>query len=55
MTTLPSPLLDALRPLVAALDAGIAALDDPNSTDEDIVRVQAMLGAALARLSGQVQ
>ena len=55
MLMTPSPLLEALRPLVAALDAGIAALADPLSTDEDIARVQAMLASALAQINGEMQ
>jgi len=55
MTTEPGPHLEALRPLVDALDAGIAALADPNSTEDDIRLVQDMIASALAQLNGKMQ
>ena len=55
MTTLPSRPDDDLRPLLAALDAGLAMLADPQATDMDAEQVQTLFEYAISRLRGEVQ
>ena len=55
MTTLPSRLDDDLQPLLAALDAGLAMLADPQATDMDAEQVQTLFEYAISRLRGEVQ
>ena len=55
MTTLPSRLDEDLRPLVEALDAGLAMLADPAATDMDAEQVQTLFDYAISRLRGEVQ
>jgi len=55
MTTLPSHPDDDLRPLLAALDAGLAMLADPAATQLDAEQVQTLFEYAISRLKGEVQ
>ena len=44
-----------LKPLLAALDAGLAMLADPQATDMDAEQVQTLFEYAISRLKGEVQ
>ena len=55
MDTLPSRLDDDLQPLLAALDAGLAMLADPDATQLDAEQVQTLFDYAISRLKGEVQ
>ena len=55
MDTLPSRLDDDLQPLLAALDAGLAMLADPEATQLDAEQVQTLFEYAISRLRGEVQ
>ena len=55
MTTLPSRLDDDLQPLLAALDAGLAMLADPDATNVDAEQVHILFEYAISRLRGEVQ
>ena len=55
MTTLPSRPDEDLKPLLAALDAGLAMLADPQATDVDAEQVQTLFDYAISRLKGEVQ
>ena len=55
MTTLPSHPDDDLQPLLAALDAGLAMLSDPDATQLDAEQVSILFDYAISRLKGQVQ
>jgi len=55
MTDTSSRLDDDLQPLLAALDAGLAMLADPQATDMDAEQVQTLFEYALSRLRGEVQ
>ena len=46
---------DDLQPLLAALDAGLAMLADPQATDMDAEQVQTLFDYAISRLKGEVQ
>jgi hypothetical protein len=46
---------DDLRPLVEALDAGLAMLADPDATNVDAEQVSTLFEYALSRLKGEVQ
>jgi len=46
---------DDLRPLLAALDAGLEMLADPDATNVDAEQVQTLFEYAISRLRGQVQ
>ena len=55
MTTLPLRLDDDLKPLLAALDAGLEMLADPQATDMDAEQVQTLFDYAISRLKGEIQ
>jgi hypothetical protein len=55
MNTLPSRLENDLQPLLAALDAGLEMLADPEATDMDAEQVQTLFEYAISRLRGEVQ
>ena len=44
-----------LKPLLAALDAGLAMLADPQATNVDAEQVQTLFEYAISRLKGEVQ
>ena len=44
-----------LKPLLTALDAGLAMLADPQATDMDAEQVQTLFEYAISRLRGEVQ
>lgn len=44
-----------LQPLLAALDAGLAMLADPEATQLDAEQVSILFDYAISRLTGQVQ
>jgi len=44
-----------LQPLLAALDAGLAMLADPEATQLDAEQVQTLFEYAISRLRGEVQ
>jgi len=44
-----------LQPLLAALDAGLAMLADPDATNVDAEQVQTLFEYAISRLRGEVQ
>jgi len=46
---------DDLRPLVEALDAGLAMLADPDATQLDAEQVSILFDYAISRLRGEVQ
>jgi hypothetical protein len=46
---------DDLRPLVEALDAGLAMLADPDATQLDAEQVSSLFEYAISRLRGEVQ
>jgi hypothetical protein len=55
MDTLPSRLDEDLKPLLAALDAGLEMLADPAATQLDAEQVQTLFEYAISRLRGEVQ
>ena len=55
MDTLPSRPDEDLRPLLAALDAGLAMLADPDATNVDAEQVHILFEYAISRLKGEVQ
>lgn len=55
MTTLPSRPDEDLQSLLAALDAGLTMLADPQATDVDAEQVQTLFDYAISRLKGEVQ
>ena len=55
MDTLPSRLDDDLRPLLAALDAGLEMLADPDATNVDAEQVHILFEYAISRLKGEMQ
>ena len=55
MDTLPSRPDNYLQPLLAALDAGLAMLADPQATDMDAEQVHILFEYAISRLKGEVQ
>jgi len=46
---------DDLKPLLAALDAGLAMLADPDATNVDAERVSNLFEYAISLLRGEVQ
>ena len=55
MDTLPSRPDEDLQPLLAALDAGLAMLADPDATQLDAEQVSSLFDYAISRLKGEVQ
>ena len=55
MDTLPSRPDEDLQPLLAALDAGLEMLADPDATQLDAEQVHILFEYAISRLKGQVQ
>ena len=55
MTDTSSRLDDDLQPLLAALDAGLAMLADPDATNVDAEQVHILFEYAISRLRGEVQ
>jgi len=55
MTDTSSRLDDDLQPLLAALDAGLAMLADPEATQLDAEQVQTLFDYAISRLKSEVQ
>jgi len=55
MDTLPSHPDEDLQPLLAALDAGLEMLADPDATNVDAEQVSSLFEYAISRLRGEVQ